>query len=54
LTQKEIVKTWLSGNHYPTFILPKALAKEFGLDEPGYVVIEKTSQGLLLKKLEIE
>ena len=53
MNEKEIVKTWLSGNQYPTFTIPKNFAKEYGLDKPAHVVVEKTSQGLLLKKLDI-
>jgi hypothetical protein len=51
--EKEIVKLWLQGDHYPTFTIPKEFAREYGLDKPTRIVIEKTSQGLLLKKFEI-
>ena len=53
MSEKEIVRIWLTGNQYPTFTIPKEFAKERGLDKPTHAIIEKTSQGLLLKKLEI-
>lgn len=53
MAQKEVVKIWLTGKQYPTFTIPKDLAKECGLDKPTRAVIEKSGPGLLLRKLEI-
>jgi hypothetical protein len=51
---KQITKLWLSGDGYSTCIIPKLIAKEYGLSKPCYIIIEKTIGGLLIKKLTIE
>jgi len=51
--KKEIVKTWLTGQHSCTLIIPRDFAKNYGLDEPSHVVVEGTSEGILIKKLKI-
>lgn len=51
--KKEIVKTWLAGRYSCTLIIPKEFAKEYGLDRPSHVIVEGTSEGILIKKLEI-
>ena len=50
---KEIVKTWLAGQHSCTLIIPKEFAKEYGLDQPSHVIVEGTSQGILIRKLAL-
>jgi len=49
----EIVKTWLTGKHSCTLILPRSVAKEYGLEEPSHIVIEGTAEGILIKKLNL-
>ena len=51
--KKEIVKTWLAGQHSCTLIIPKDFAKEYGLDKPTHVVVEGTKEGILIRKLSI-
>lgn len=51
--KKEIVKTWLSGHHSCTMIIPQDIAKEYGLDKPSFVVLEARPEGILLKKVDI-
>ena len=51
--KKEIIKTWLAGKHSCTLIIPKDFAKEYGLDEPSHVIVEGTSDGILIRKLHI-
>jgi hypothetical protein len=51
--EKEIIKTWLTGHHSCTLIIPKEFAKEYGLEEPSHVVVEGTERGILIRKLEI-
>jgi hypothetical protein len=51
---KEISKTWQTGNASCTLVIPKRFAVELGLDQPSHVVIEKLADGLLVKKLEVE
>ncbi|MDN5846762.1 MAG: AbrB/MazE/SpoVT family DNA-binding domain-containing protein [Candidatus Nitrosocosmicus sp.] len=50
---KEIIKTWLTGQHSCKLIIPKDFAKEYGLDEPSHVIVEGTSNGILIRKLKI-
>jgi hypothetical protein len=51
--KREIVKTWLAGQHSCTLIIPKEFAKQYGLDEPSHVIVEGMSEGILIKKLKI-
>lgn len=51
---KEIVRTWLTGSSSCTLVIPKDFAKEYGLDQPSHVVIEKLPEGLLIKKLNMK
>lgn len=51
--EKDIIRTWLTGNHSCTLIIPKDFAKNYGLDKPSHVVVEGTSEGILIKKLKI-
>ena len=51
--KKEVVKTWLAGQYSCTLIIPKEFAKEYGLDKPSHVIIEGTSEGILIRKLVI-
>lgn len=53
LNKKEIIKTWLAGKHSCTLIIPRDFAKEYGLDNPTHVVVEGTSEGILIRKLVI-
>lgn len=48
-----IVKTWLTGHRSATLVIPKDFAREYGLDEPSHVIVEKRPEGLLIKKLVI-
>ncbi len=50
---KQIIRTWLTGKSSCTLVIPKEFAKEYGLDNPSHVVIEKTLDGILIKKLDM-
>jgi hypothetical protein len=50
-SNKEIIKTWLAGHCSCTLVIPKDFAKEYGLDKPAHVVLEKKSNGILIRKL---
>jgi len=50
---KEIAKTWITGKKSCTLVIPKRFATECGLEEPTHVVIEKTPDGILIRKLEV-
>jgi len=55
LENKEIVRTtWLTGKTSCTLVIPKEFAKEYGLDQPSHVLVEKQSDGILIKKLQIK
>ena len=53
IKKKEIIKTWLAGQYSCTLIIPKEFAKEYGLDKPSHVIMEGTSEGILIRKLVI-
>jgi len=50
---KEISKTWISGQNSCTLIIPKSVAKEYGLESPSHVIVQGTPEGILIRKLEI-
>jgi hypothetical protein len=50
---KEITKTWISGANSATLIIPRSLAKEYGLDSPSHVTVERIPEGILIRKLSI-
>jgi hypothetical protein len=54
MTNKEVTKTWVTGNSSCTLVIPKKVALECGLGEPTHVVVEKTDKGILIRKLEFE
>jgi antitoxin component of MazEF toxin-antitoxin module len=49
----EIAKTWLTGQNSCTMIIPRDIAKAYGLEEPSHVVVEGTDKGILIRKLEV-
>lgn len=51
--QKQITKTWISGQTSCTLVIPKTIATQHGLDVPSHIVIESKPEGILIKKLEI-
>ena len=51
--RKEISKTWISGKNSCTLVIPKSVAKEYGLDLPSHVIVEGIPEGILIRKLEI-
>ena len=52
INKKEIIKTWLAGHCSCTLVIPKEFAREYGLDKPSHVVIERKPEGILIKKLQ--
>jgi len=50
--KKEIIKTWITGKHSCTLIIPREFAEFYGLDKPSHIIVEGTSEGILIKKLE--
>jgi hypothetical protein len=50
---KQIVRTWLAGHCSCTLVVPKDFARDYGLDRPSHVILEKKPEGILIRKLEI-
>ena len=53
IDDKEIGKTWITGKKSCTLVIPKRFAKEYGLEKPTHVIVERRSDGLLIRKLEM-
>jgi bifunctional DNA-binding transcriptional regulator/antitoxin component of YhaV-PrlF toxin-antitoxin module len=53
MDKKEVIKTWLAGQHSCTMVIPKEFAKVYGLDEPSHVIIEGRPDGILIKRLQL-
>jgi len=51
---KQIIRTWLTGKSSCTLVIPKEFAKEYSLDQPSHVVLQKTPEGILIKKLDMQ
>jgi bifunctional DNA-binding transcriptional regulator/antitoxin component of YhaV-PrlF toxin-antitoxin module len=50
IDNKAIGKIWMTGQTSPTLVIPRKFAKEYGLDKPSHVVLEKMKEGILIKK----
>lgn len=50
----EISKIWLTGKSSHTIVIPKRFVIELGFSTSTHVIIEKTPEGILIKKLEME
>ena len=51
--KNEIVKTWISGQKSVTLIIERKLAEEYDLIDPQHVILERRSDGILIRKLEV-
>jgi hypothetical protein len=51
--RKLLGTTWLAGNASCTLVIPKPLAKEYGIDQPSNVVIEGRPEGILIRRIEL-
>jgi len=51
---KEIGKTWKSGPADScTVVIPKELARRYGLEHPSHVTLEGLDDGILIRKLKV-
>lgn len=50
---KRISKTWISGQNSCTLVIPKSIAKSYGLEEPANVIVEAIAEDILIRKLEV-
>lgn len=49
---KQIRKTFLSGKLSATLVIPIAVARKYGLEQPSHVVVEEIADGILIRKLK--
>jgi hypothetical protein len=52
-SDKQIVRSWLAGHCSCTLVIPKDFARDYGLDKPSHVLLEKKENGILIRKLEV-
>jgi hypothetical protein len=52
-SNKLLGTTWLAGSASCTLVIPKPLAKQYGIDHPSNVVIEGRPEGILIRKIEV-
>jgi len=52
-SEKEIIRTWLAGHSSCTLVIPKDFAREYGLDRPSHVIVERKRDGILIRKLDV-
>jgi hypothetical protein len=50
---KKVVHSYTSGKFSTVVVIPIEIARRHGLDKPSNVIVEDTSQGILLKKLKV-
>ncbi len=50
---KAVTKTWISGHNSCTLVIPKNIAKEYGVNTPSYIVVEAKPEGILIRKIEV-
>jgi hypothetical protein len=51
--EKEIIRTWLTGQTSCTLVIPKEFARQYQLDKPSHVIVEGRPEGILIRKLEL-
>jgi hypothetical protein len=51
-TNKQIIRTWLTGYSSCTLIIPLEFARGYGLDQPCHVIVEQKPEGILIKKID--
>jgi hypothetical protein len=51
--QKEIIRTWITGQTSCTLVIPKEFARQYQLDQPSHVIVEGRPDGILIRKLEL-
>lgn len=52
--KREVTRVFKTGSNSSTLVIPKPIAKQSGLDESCYVVVESTLNGILIKKLVLD
>jgi bifunctional DNA-binding transcriptional regulator/antitoxin component of YhaV-PrlF toxin-antitoxin module len=54
MTDKRIVRTFLTGRISATLIIPIEIARKHGLTEPTNVVVEDRQNGIFITKLALK
>jgi hypothetical protein len=52
-SQKDITTIYLTNKVSATLIIPIAMARRKGLDQPTHITVEEVDDGILIKKLKI-
>jgi hypothetical protein len=50
---KQVKKIFLTNKISATLIIPIEIARKHGLNDSSHVIVQETSQGILIRKLEI-
>jgi bifunctional DNA-binding transcriptional regulator/antitoxin component of YhaV-PrlF toxin-antitoxin module len=50
--KKLLGTTWLAGDASCLLVVPKALAQQYGIDQPSKVIIEGRPEGILIRKVD--
>jgi hypothetical protein len=53
IPDQAIGKHWKSGYNSFTMVIPRYFVKKYHLDKSGYVRLEGTTEGVLIKKMDI-
>jgi bifunctional DNA-binding transcriptional regulator/antitoxin component of YhaV-PrlF toxin-antitoxin module len=51
---RHISRIFISGRISATLIIPIEIARRHGLEKPSNVIVEETSRGILIRKLEVQ
>jgi len=53
---KKITHTWTSGTDGSStcMLIPKDIARKFGMDKPASIIVEETEKGILIRKVDLE
>jgi hypothetical protein len=52
--RKKITSIFLTGKVSATMVIPIETARKYGLVEGSHVIIEEASEGILIRKLELQ
>jgi len=50
---KGIAKLWIQGTNSTCLVIPKKITAELGLTDEDHVTVERTDDGILIKRLDI-
>ena len=53
MTNKGISKLWIQGQNSTCLVIPRKIAKDYGLTDEDHVSVEATKDGILVRRVEI-